>query len=88
MNKISNHKTTSFDNEVHPGGMEYISKPLRQDGVGHCIMCCKKKMYMDVFPYDIQGKISLMQEWIEFFKRCSIAELSYIKKDSYQYDHS
>ena len=45
-------------------------------------------MYMDVFPYDIQGKIALTQEWLDFFKRCSTAELSYIKKDSYQYDHS
>ena len=43
---------------------------------------------MDVLSYDIQGKISLTQEWLDFFKRCSIAELSYIKKYSYQYDHS
>ena len=51
-------------------------------------MCCMKKAYMDVLSYDIQGKISLTQEWLDFFKRYSTAELSYIKKDSYQYDHS
>ena len=48
----------------------------------------EEDMYMDVFPYDIQGKIALTQEWLDFFKRCSTAELSYKKKDSYQYDHS
>ena len=41
-----------------------------------------------MFPYDIQGKIALTQEWLDFFKRCSTTELSHIKKDSYQYDHS
>ena len=51
-------------------------------------MCCEKKMYMDVLSYDIQGKIALTQEWLDLFKRCCTTELSYIKKDSYQYDHS
>ena len=42
---------------------------------------------MDVF-YLTYNENALTQEWLDLSKRCSTAELSCIKKDSYQNDNS
>ena len=86
MNKISNHKNTSLDDGVRPGGTTSPGLDVKMVQFA-ALSVVKKKMYMDGVFSVVQVKCphaGVAKPLYEMFHYRTLMH----KKDSYQYDNS